>query len=91
MVAVGVLIPTAPFARSLGFAPLPAAYFAALAAMVVGYLVLVELGKTVFYRSPPPASTRRRFTHHHHVRRRAAYFSSAEAPAGAVRALPGAT
>jgi Mg2+-importing ATPase len=77
VVAVGAAIPATPFARSLGFQPLPGTYFAALAGMVVGYLLLVELGKTVFYRAArAPTSTRRRFTHHHHLRRRAAYFSS---------------
>ncbi len=78
VVAVGNAIPATPFARALGFQPLPGADFAALAGMVVGYLLLVELGKTVFYRaSRAPTSSRRWFTHHHHLRRRAAYFSSA--------------
>ena len=81
VVTVGAAIPATPLARTLGFQPLPAAYFATLAGLVVGYLLLVEVGKTWFYRAAATAApttvarTRhRRFTPHHHVRRRAAYF-----------------
>jgi Mg2+-importing ATPase len=52
--------------------------------MVIGYLVLIEVGKRIFYRaaaaapkltaSPTPIRSRRR----HHLRRRAAYFSTSE-------------
>jgi Mg2+-importing ATPase len=78
VVAVGALLPATPLAHSLGFQPLPAGFFAALAGMVVGYLVLIELGKRIFYRAartdtplvPRPQNTLR------HLRRRAAYFST---------------
>ncbi|MDT7554734.1 MAG: P-type Mg2+ transporter, partial [Pseudonocardiales bacterium] len=78
VVAVGALLPATPLAHSLGFQPLPGGFFAALAGMVVGYLVLIELGKRIFYRAartdtPPvqrPQNTLR------HLRRRAAYFST---------------
>ena len=50
VVVVGSLLPATPLAHTLGFSPLPAAFFAALAAMVLGYLVLIEFGKRIFYR-----------------------------------------
>ena len=78
VVTVGSVLPATPLAHTLGFSPLPAAFFAALAAMVVGYLVLIEIGKHVFYRSaaahPHP---RRRYDRARHLRRRAARFSTA--------------
>ena len=59
VVTVGVLLPATPLAAALGFAPLPLDYFAALAGMVVGYLVLIEIGKRIFYgaivNAIPPA------------------------------------
>ncbi|NUP54180.1 MAG: magnesium-translocating P-type ATPase [Catenulispora sp.] len=79
VVTVGALLPAAPFAHTLGFQPLPAGFFAALAGMVVGYLGLIEIGKSLFYRAAGPAGTpvveaghRRR----RRVRRRAARFST---------------
>ncbi len=83
VVTVGAVIPATPLAHTLGFQPLPGAFFAALAIMVVAYLGLVEIGKRLFYGSaasrrlstpapPPPV----RHPAQHHVRRRAAYFSS---------------
>jgi Mg2+-importing ATPase len=79
VVAVGAILPATPLAHTLGFNPLPVAFFAALAGMVIGYLALIEMGKRIFYRSVSPAATpapdgyntRRR------VRRRAARFSAA--------------
>jgi Mg2+-importing ATPase len=83
VVTVGAVLPATPLAGALGFAPLPGGFFAALAVMVVGYLVLVEVGKRWFYRAsyraqaptpqtpaPTPTDTADRF-----VRRRAARFS----------------
>jgi P-type Mg2+ transporter len=55
-VAIGVLLSFSPLAHVLGFVPLPAGFLAALAAMIVFYLVLVELGKIRFYRARPPGS-----------------------------------
>ncbi len=79
VVAVGVLLPATPLARVLGFVPLPVGFFVALGAMVVGYLILIEIGKRVFYRTaraptptpPGPAQRSRR-----RLRRRAARFST---------------
>ena len=53
---MGVLLSFSPLAHVLGFVPLPAGFLAALAAMIVFYLVLVELGKIRFYRARPPGS-----------------------------------
>lgn len=81
VVTVGAVIPATPLAPTLGFAPLPGGFFATLVAMVVAYLVLVELGKRWFYRpaAPPrigvPSDLDTRF-----VRRRAARFSVARVP-----------
>jgi Mg2+-importing ATPase len=48
---VGAVLPATPLAHTLGFSPLPAAFFGALVAMVIGYLVLIEFGKRIFYRA----------------------------------------
>ncbi len=45
IVATGIFLPYSPFARLLGFVPLPAPFFVFLAISTVTYLVLVELGK----------------------------------------------
>lgn len=67
-VGIGVLLPFSPLAETLGFTALPAAFMAALVAMICLYLVLIELGKRRFYRprthgrpiaEPPPATERR--------------------------------
>jgi Mg2+-importing ATPase len=44
-VAVGIALPYSPLAHTLGFAPLPASYFAFLGATTLAYLLLVELAK----------------------------------------------
>jgi len=70
-VAIGVALPYSPLAHVLGFTALPASFLAALVAMVLLYLVLVELGKRRFYRvrapGPPigrPQPDRERWIHH---------------------------
>jgi Mg2+-importing ATPase len=45
IVCVGILLPFTPLAAPLGFTPLPALYFLFLVAMVVTYLLLVEVVK----------------------------------------------
>ena len=47
---LGTLLPVLPFAAKLGFTPLPAIYFAFLAAATVTYLLLVEVGKRLLMR-----------------------------------------
>ncbi len=86
VVGVGALLPATPLAAALGFQPLPGAFFAVLAVMVLGYLVLIEIGKRIFYGTAvagPPV------VRHHdprrHLRRCAAYFSTAMDPVRATR------
>ena len=55
---VGAILPATPLARTLGFAPLPGAFFVALLVMILGYLVLIEIGKTWFFRSAGTAEPR---------------------------------
>ena len=42
---IGVLLPFSPLAHALGFTALPAGFLAALAVMILVYLLLLELGK----------------------------------------------
>jgi P-type Mg2+ transporter len=53
-VVVSVGLPFTPLATLFGFTPLPAGFLAILAAMVVVYLALVELGKSFFFGRRPP-------------------------------------
>ncbi|MEU1289868.1 magnesium-translocating P-type ATPase [Kitasatospora sp. NPDC005856] len=79
VVALGVALPFSPFAGTLGFAPLPPAFFLALAALVVVYLVLIEGTKRWFFTRPaataPAVPARRRRGHAHRIHRRASRFS----------------
>ncbi|MFH9355211.1 magnesium-translocating P-type ATPase [Kitasatospora sp. NPDC017646] len=77
VVTVGTLIPATPVAATLGFHPLPGAFFAALVGMVVGYLALVEVGKRIFYGAAPAVPGAPRYSSRRHLRRRAAYFTTA--------------
>jgi Mg2+-importing ATPase len=76
-VAIGVLLPFSPLAHVLGFVPLPAGFLAALAVMIVIYVVLVELGKLRFYRVRPhaPPVARRRPEREHWIHHRATPWS----------------
>ena len=77
-VAIGVALPLSPLARTLGFAHLPLGFFLALAGMVVGYLILIELAKRLFFADPEgrmPLPHPRRRGEQHRVERRAARFS----------------
>ncbi len=70
-VAIGVLLPLSPLAHVLGFRALPAGFLATLVAMIIVYLLLIELGKRRFYRvrpSGPPVARPRRDREHwiHH-------------------------
>jgi Mg2+-importing ATPase len=90
VLAIGVAIPLSPWATRLGFVALPVGFFLVLAGLVVGYLVLIELGKRIFYSEPirhvPPPRWR---THRHRVHRRAARFSSADPVATATGSVSG--
>jgi Mg2+-importing ATPase len=50
VVAVAVALPFSPLAHTLGFTSLPVTFLGAVGGMVVAYLVLIELGKRLFYR-----------------------------------------
>ena len=75
---VGAVLPYTGLATLLGFTPLPAAFFLILFAMVVVYLLLVELAKLWFYRTPGPRAPRVASTHaerlERRIRRRASRF-----------------
>jgi Mg2+-importing ATPase len=77
VVTVGALLPATPLAGTLGFQPLPLAFFTVLAVMVAGYLVLIEFGKRMFYGAAVTGPTAARPFHpDRHLRRRAARFST---------------
>ncbi len=75
VVIVGAALPMSPLADDLGFARLPAGFFAALVVMVVAYLALAEVAKREFYRRLErpvrPAGRREQ----RRIQRRAARFS----------------
>ncbi len=50
MVVVAVALPSTAIGTYFGFVPPPASFYAVLAAMVLGYLCMVELAKQGFYR-----------------------------------------
>jgi Mg2+-importing ATPase len=53
IVAIGGLLPYSPFARLLGFVPLPGTYWVFLIASVITYLLLVEVVKRKLFGKPP--------------------------------------
>jgi P-type Mg2+ transporter len=76
VVAVGIAIPQSPLNDTLGFAPLPPAFFAVLVAFVVAYLATVEVAKYVFYKTAVPTTDRPlRRSRAHRIRRMAARWS----------------
>jgi len=50
IVSIGAFLPFSPLASTLGFVPLPAAYWGYLAGMLVCYVALTQLAKTWFIR-----------------------------------------
>ncbi len=83
---VGALLPYTGLAHLLGFTPLPTTFFLLLFGMVVVYLVLVELAKTRFYRTPhaqtPRISASRSERLERRIRRRMSRFVHFVAPHG---------
>ncbi len=78
---VGAILPATPLAGALGFSPLPLGFFAVLALMVCGYLLLVEVGKSVFYRmaiTRPHDGVVHSVHIERHLRRRMRRFSTGE-------------
>lgn len=77
VIAVGIVLTVSPLADALGFTTLPWQFSTALVLLTIGYLVLVEFTKKVFYADPmhlggPSDRTRGR---EHRIHRRAARFS----------------
>jgi magnesium-transporting ATPase (P-type) len=50
IVTIAVLLPFTPLGTYFGFVPLPAKFYAILAAMVITYLAMVQVAKKGFYR-----------------------------------------
>ncbi|MHA7240340.1 magnesium-translocating P-type ATPase [Arthrobacter sp. TMS1-12-1] len=81
VVVAGVALPLSPLGPVLGFDPLPAPFFLALAGMVLVYLALVEIAKQWFFsraRQDLPVTPYRVPRRHatHHLSRRAFHFTS---------------
>jgi Mg2+-importing ATPase len=85
-VLVGVVLPFTPVGTPLGFVPLPGSLLGVIIAMVVVYLVLVEVAKRSFFRLArsglPEQRPARPARHEQRVHRRAARFSSPRLHAG---------
>jgi Mg2+-importing ATPase len=90
VVAVGAVLPATPLAADLGFHALPLGFFAALAGMVLCYLVLIEWAKRLFYGATPAPAGRSTRRPQRHLRRRASYFSTAHRRAATAPAPPAA-
>jgi P-type Mg2+ transporter len=76
VVAIGAVIPQSPLNETLGFAPLPPAFFGVLVAFVIAYLASVEVAKYFFYRSAHLTSKKPlQRDHAHRVNRLAARWS----------------
>jgi Mg2+-importing ATPase len=79
VVAVGVVLPISPLAGVLGFVAPPAPFYLALAGLLLAYLVLVEVGKKLFFARPSHDTDQTRVRKaHHRLQRRAARFSTSE-------------
>ncbi|MGZ6952294.1 MAG: magnesium-translocating P-type ATPase [Acidimicrobiia bacterium] len=79
VVAVGAAIPQTPLNDPLGFASLPLAFFAVLAAFVIVYLGTVEVAKYYFFKVQPiTTKTPLRRTRPHRIQRLAARWSHHE-------------
>lgn len=50
IMAVGICIPLTPLGRFIGFTPLPAVYFGWLALIVLGYVILAQIVKSIYIR-----------------------------------------
>jgi Mg2+-importing ATPase len=81
-VTIGLLLPFSPLAHVLGFTALPASFLAAVVAMIIVYLVLVELGKRRFYGVRPAGSPIARQLHDRErwIHRRASRWSTHARP-----------
>jgi Mg2+-importing ATPase len=75
VVLVGAVLPFTPVAGTLGFEGLPLGFLLVLVVMITAYLVLVELGKRVFFERQQAARPKAVHRPAHRVHRRAARFS----------------
>jgi Mg2+-importing ATPase len=77
VIVVGVLLTVSPVARVLGFTTLPWEFYSALILLTIGYLILVEITKKMFYADPGrlAGESRRLRGRQHRIQRRAARFS----------------
>ena len=74
-VAVGAYLPYSPAAHVLGFRALPAAFFGFLVGMIILYLLLVEIGKVIFYEHLPVGQPLAAPVPHKRARHRASRWS----------------
>ena len=82
VVACAFALPFSPFAHTLGFTHLPLALVAVIVAIIPTYLLVLEVGKHVFYgrlAAAPRAAPPRRPPHEHRLLRRAARWSGRRA------------
>ena len=49
--AIGILLPFTGLSHVLGFTPLPASFLLVLVVLIVAYMVLVDVAKSLFYRA----------------------------------------
>jgi P-type Mg2+ transporter len=85
VVAVGFALPFTPLAHTLGFTSLPLGLVAVIVAIIPIYLLVLELGKRIFYKrlAAAPRRPAERRPHGHRIMRRAARWT-------VHRRLPGA-
>jgi Mg2+-importing ATPase len=88
VVAIGFALPFTPLAPTLGFTSLPLGLVGVILAIIPSYLLVLELGKRVFYRrlAAAPRRPSRRRPHEHRILRRAARWSVHRRERQAVRA-----
>jgi Mg2+-importing ATPase len=70
MAALGAVVTFTPLAHLLGFAALPVAFFLILGAMVIAYLLLVEITKSRFYAHERGRPVRPKTSHEERLGRR---------------------
>jgi Mg2+-importing ATPase len=87
VVAIGFALPFTPLAHTLGFTSLPLGLVAMILAIIPTYLLVLELGKRIFYKRLAAAPRRPvgRRPHEHRILRRAARWSVHHRVPGAER------
>jgi len=92
VVAIGFALPFSPLAHALGFTSLPAGLIAVILAIIPTYLLVLELGKRIFYKhlAAAPRRPEARRPHEHRIMRRAARWSVHHHVPGAERFRVGA-